>query len=615
MAQLSEHQPVGKEEAKDTPHTEDDQRDQDVVRYVEGLLKKAKRKKAKVTGDQFLKFYKFFRGQQWQRERPSYRSSEVINLIWQSIQAQVPILLDARPKVEFFPQNPADMEIAKILNHMYEHDATRGNWGNKNAELLYDGHIYGTGFSALRYDPDADNGLGMIVKDSLDPLYVYPDPSAKTLDDAAYVIVAEPTCVDKVKTMYPQHKAKIRPDMSEGGKDDRHDRESVKFTTPTDRPGKVEDSGHGDYSFDSDDRVLLITCYVKSDEVIEEEKINEGPEGEEVYYEKRLKFPNGRKIVIANNVVLEDGANELESGQFPYARYINYHDPHQFWGIGDVEPLIKLQESLNKTVSLAMDSLVLMGNPQWLVPHEAGIDTDNLFNRPGAVIEYDGEARPTREQGLGVPPSLTNLTTQYENWMNEMSGMTDVSRGVKPENISAGVAIAQLQEAALTRLRQKTRNFDAYFQELGQRYYTLAIQNYTVPRVIKLTENESANKYFRVSINKEEIEGKVVNTMRVQDIYVEAEPVSKREVMREGEIRNYQIQGSFDVKVGTGSTLPFAKQVKKQELTQLFQLGVIDDETLLRGMDLPNAESIIQKNREMKEAQAQAQAAQGPPPA
>ena len=91
------------------------------VHLVERLFKKAKAHRSRYDKD-WAKFYRLFRGKQWDTPRPSFRHSEIVNHIFKSIQSTVPIQMDARPRFEFLPEEPADFELSEILNQAAEAD-------------------------------------------------------------------------------------------------------------------------------------------------------------------------------------------------------------------------------------------------------------------------------------------------------------------------------------------------------------------------------------------------------------------------------------------------------------------------------------------------------------
>lgn len=614
---LQEHEAPNKDQSQGTmPGYEPTPEEKADIKLVNALLDKSKKWK-KQFDHNWLDDYKMFRGKQWKEQRPSYRHSEVVNMVFSSIQATVPIQLDSRPRIEFLPQNPQNTELAEILNHVVESDWIKHNWLMELAEVVYDSNIYGTGIMSCTFDPDADYGTGSIQIQSEDPFYCFPDPRSKNVNKKSrYFIHAEPEDIDALKTKYPDKAKFFKPDLQDLLQGNKQDLDQIRFKSPTDTKTIME--GSSAYETGDVARCLKITCYMKSDEYIEEQyagKVSPDTGVPETLFRQRLKYPNGRKLVIAGGVLCESGPNPYDDGLFPYAKYINYVLPREFWGMSEVEQLKGPQKIFNKLLSFALDIYTLMGNPIWVVDTTSGIDTDNLFNRPGLVVEKEPGTEAIRQAGLDVSPTLLSLVDRLRNWFNETSGATDVSRGVEPKDITAGVAIQALQEAAQTRIRQKARNLDATLQDVGALYLSRVFQFYSVPKIIRITKNQNAAQYFQFHVETQtDKQGNAI-------LNEAGDPVRKAKVTPydlhpetgqptpSGDSKEFLIEAGFDVRVNTGSALPFAKAEKTNLAVTLFKINAIDRTELLKSVEYPNWEAVSARmdqidQQKMQQAQA-----------
>jgi hypothetical protein len=471
-----------------------------VIKKVDKLFSKAKKFKQQYD-EKWLDFYKMFRGKQWKEQRPSYRHSEVINLVFQTIQSQVPIITDTRPKFEFLPQEPGDYELADILNEMSQAEWVKKNWMYQLTEVLYDSHIYGTGMSELCYDPQK----GGINYKSADPFYAFPDPASKDVNlDSEYFIYAEPMDLTKIKSKWPEKGKYVKADLVDLMRGSKSDLGPIRYKSPTDSRTVVEADGAGSPEVEGKDKALVLTCYYKCGDMEKEAKDTVDENGMALTIEEqKLKYPNGRKVVIANGVLLEDTPNPYEHGMWPYQRLQNYVLPREFWGMGEVEQVEGPQKTFNKLISFTMDVLTLMGNPIWVVDTTAGVDTDNLINRPGAVIEKEPNSEVRRVEGVQLQPYVLQIIDRYKQWFDQIAGSNDITRGLNPSGVTAASAIADLQNAAQTRIRQKSRNLDCYLQQLGEQWVSEAFQFYTAPQVFRLTNKQGAEKYFKFHTNPE----------------------------------------------------------------------------------------------------------------
>ena len=607
---LSEHEAPDSNESAPIGYepTEDEIK---AIKLSDKLFSKAKNAK-KAYDEKWLDYYRMFRGKQWKEARPSYRHSEVINLIFRAIQSEVPILTDALPRPQFIPTEPNDFELAQILNDVLDSDWTYNNWQHNFTETLYDAHFYGTGFGSISYDHDLCYGLGGIVFKSADPFYQFPDPDSRNVnDESRFYIEAEPRNIEILKQKYPDVAQYLKSDVVDLNGKDKSISDQVKFKSPTDNRTLLEGSSH--YDLQAGDEALEITCYVKDLETFEEEQKQDDPEAKTQVFIKKLKYPNGRKIITVNGVLCEDvPMDEHSEGKFPYLRLVNYILPREFWGISEVEQLESPQKIFNKLLSFTLDVLTLMGNPVWVVDNTSGVDTDNLFNRPGLVVEKEPGSEVRREEGVQLQPYVLQMIDRMKTWFDDISGSNDVSRGVRPEGVTAASAIEALQAAAQTRLRQKSRNIDAFMQDFGQMYLSQVFANYNSPRVFRITNNQNVTNYFKFHVDKVvDADGKEQKIARVRS-FQEGEDGNNYL----GEEKQYELKRRFDVKISTGSALPFEKSHVEAQSFNLFDRQIIDAEEVLKNIRYPNAESVTKRMQEKAAIAAQAQMLppQGPPP-
>lgn len=602
---LSEHEsardqtsgPIGYEPTSEEEKT---------IKLVNSLFQKSKNAR-KAYDEKWLDYYRMFRGKQWKDARPSYRHSEVINLIFRSIQSTIPILTDSMPKPEFVPSEPSDFELARILNDILDSDWTYNNWNYQLTEMLYDSHIYGTGFSCIGYDEHACDGIGGVKFESADPFYQFPDPYAIDVNNKSrYHIEAQPVDIEVLKQRYPDKAQYIKADIIDLSKRDRNMGEEVKYKSPTDNRTIFE--GSSAYDLQSRNEALEIVCYLK-DTSFSEDEINEddGLGGVSTKYVQKLNYPNGRRIVLVNGVLCEDKEIDYEDKKFPYARLINYINPRELWGISEIEQLESPQKIFNKLLSFALDVLTLMGNPIWVVDNTSDVDTDNLFNRPGLVVEKNAGSEVRREPGVQLQPYVMQMIGDMKLWFDDISGSNDVSRGVKPEGVSAASAITALQDAANTRIRQKARNIDAFMQNFGQMYLSRVFQYYDTPRVFRITGDDNSIKYFKFHVERT-IDPETNEEYKVAKVREFNQGDDRAYYL--GEEKQYDVRRRFDVKISTGSNLPFEKNRVESQSYSLYDRGIIDAEEVLKNIRYPNAEAVLQR---VAEKQAQAAAMQPPP--
>lgn len=542
----------------------------------------------------WLDYYKMFRGKQWKDERPSFKAAPVFNLIFQTIQGQVPILTDPKPRFEYKARDPNDREFADLLN-----DITEAEWISKNyayglSERLFESHMYGTAISRLDFDEDADHGMGGIVYDGVDVFYFYPDSDAKGIKSKCEVVqVAEPISLKIMRRDYPDKAKFLHDDILDNLDISKNDLQPVRRLSATNDRLLIDQST---YTADWDSKkVLRLTTYFMDYDFEEVEACDkDGNKYDPPLFEKKLLYPKMRKVVTACGVVLCDESNEYDDNEFPFQRLINYILPGEFWGESEIEQISGPQKMYNAVMGFVLDLLALMGNPIWIVDNDANIDTYNLVGKPGLVVEKTKGSEVRRESGVQLQPFVMQLADTIKGTLDQIAGSQDVSRGINPTGVTAAEAIARLQNAAQTRIRQKSKNLDAYLQDLGQQFASRVMQYYTAPRVFRLTDNAGAEKYFRAYFTKNEATGKTVAF--VQKFNAETG-------LLDANYQQYELRAELDVTCDTGTSLTSTKDEVRKDLESLYDRGIIDAEEFLKRIDYPNYQDILQRMAQRQQQQ------------
>lgn len=559
--------------------------------------------------NRWMDYYRLMRGKQWDYRRPKWKNSEVFNLIWQTIQSQIPLQTDVRPRFSFLPKEPSDREFAEILDSIADSDFEQNNWLRTVFEVLYDGWVYGTSFSSMNYSQDENYGMGAAIYVSEDPFHCYPHPDANEINDGESdeFFYARPVETCKVKRAFPERAQYIHADIFDRIKKDKTELGIFHMTYfNSDRQLSEGHWGKHDSGTDDIPRTFVVEAFLKPTEVeeIEDEEKIEDENGEEQTVKKftvKSKYPNGRHIVIANKMILHEGPLPHEDNLIPFSKFNNYILPREFFGVSEIEQLESPQIVFNKILSFMLDGFALTGNPIWIIDSNSEVDPDNLRNMPGGVVEKNPGSEVRRESGVSINPTFFSLFDRVTDLFNTVAGQSEFSQGDAPGGVTAASAIEQLIRASRTRIRQKQRNLDSYMRDAGNQYMNRVFEYYTVPKIFRITNKDGSELFRKFRVERDEQGNKVAVVSDFEE---------RQGGLVEGSERRLILKGNLDVRVTTGSELPFDVADNERKALALFDRGVIDAEEVLTRIEYPNKEKVLDRLAQAQQQAAQ-QAAQG----
>lgn len=477
------------------------------------------------------RYYNLYRGVLDEKDYP-WQSNIFVPYPFSTVETLVPRLTSQKPQIDVMPVEPEDSEKAKVMNDLIDFQ-----WVNMNAhiwmpEAVRSMLIYGTVILKCYWkkevekkqvfenvldgenvDPDLQAELGQVkvenevvtydapCVDVVDLYDFFIDPRATTIENAEYVIHRTYRSLDYLKD---KQKQGIYKNINLV--------ENTTNRTVADDEKEVRRSaaGYNDPSYYTPDDNQI--------EIIE-------------YWE------DGRVISVANrSVIIRDEENPYEHGKKPFTSCVMIKVPHEFYGIGILEPVETLIYELNDRRNQRMDNVTLTLNKQWIVLNGANVDEDELISTPGGVIHSDRPDGVTLVQQSDVTSSSYQEETLIKADIQQTTGVSDFTQGVGSDALANDTAtgISLIQEAGNARFKAIALNIEEMMlRKIGEMMVAMNLQYMTQETVMRIVGQDGATF---VNVSPEEI------------------------------------RGNFDVMIKAGSTLPVNDAVEKKQTMELFQL-------------------------------------------
>jgi len=519
------------------------------------MCKKAREQKT----DRWRKNENLYFGNHWGNSAPGTRwqTRMVYNFPFSAIETILPIIGDFMPVVDIMPKQYNDMYFADMMHKRVQQIAQNSNLYEKILLAVKDSLLYGNGFIEVLPEFKDDRFVGFDIS-VVDPFVVMPERYATdiNLDDGEYFLYAVPMRVSEIKRQFD---VDVKP---EGNLDDY-------------RAFQIEDGD--DYYNDQSgvDMALVIECYS-----------NDDPEN----------YPNGRHTIIAGETLLVD--EPLELYRMPVFMVSNYKSPHQFWGKGEPENVRTIVKTINETMSAIADNIRQTGFPARKITSRAKAKAVRPYTgRPGEEIIVDDPSDVSYEQPPSIPGYIQNFISQNSMFMDSITGIQDVTQGRQPTGVKSGRAIMALQEASQTRIRFKINSeIKRFVREIGE-YMVNLIQIYDT-EISQIREKNIEGQYEFVEYNPQG----VFDANGNPEGSPEFDPLSAKTLQ----------DSEFDIEVASGSRYPGGRLAKEERALELFQAGIYGIEDVVKALDEPDKQSIIERYYErmsaMQGGEEQAQA-------
>lgn len=436
------------------------------------------------------------------------------------------------------------LDKATRVNNLLDFIWSDTRFSRKLPQILLHTFQIGTGVAKVTFDPNniSDAGIGQIETSVVDPFFLYPDPDATCVEDAAYIIEKHPVSVRWVLERYPDRAREFLENVGDSTMED---------------VAKGLDGEQAPRSADEGRSIDILECWYHDSAVIEDE------EGK---VEK--KYPNGRYSIITDTgYFLEDRPCEYET--FPYVLFPEIPTPGEFWGGCTVDRAIPLQQQLNTVLRSIIDNGLWMAHGIWVADKNAGLTAKQLASfGPRSVVIKNSNTEVRRDSGQQVPPHLFQLVEFLSRTLDRVLGMPDVLRGIVPSRQPVQTTMIQ-QDAGEVRTRERERRVEDSLESLGRLWLNLVAVHWTDSRNVRSATPTGGFDMFQLS--KDDLEG-----------------------------------WQFDIFVRPGSTTPMNTDLALQKALELRREGiVIPDEFIVRLAGIPGAETAVREFQQQQMEQMQ----------
>lgn len=446
-----------------------------------------------------------------------------INKILPTIQNRLSRLCKNPPKYDIMPNSndPEDKDAARLGLHVINYMWDKQKINQKRLQLMM--WVQQAGFAYLKtswddcagkpmVDPTSGQAVGYegdVRVDVVSPFEVYQDPLAKSMDEVSWLVHAKVRKLDYFREHYKE------------------------------RGGLVKE----------EDGWLLSAVYEMRINALNKMGISTANTKNQMknaaielaYYEKpSSKHPNGRMVICAGGILLED--KELPIGEIPFAKFDDVLVAGKFFSESVVTHLRPIQDQYNKLITKRSEWTNRMLAGKYIAPRGHGLISEAMNDQSGEFIEYNPVPGAPPPMPMQIPP-IPQYAYAEEDKLNQMfdqiSGINEISRGVLPAAGIPAIGMQFLQEQDETRIGVVTENNEYAYAFVASHILKHIGKFYDMPRLLKISDKGMQNEVM-------EFEGK-------------------------------DLKDNYDVQCIRGSTIPNSKILRRQEILNALGQGLFGD--------------------------------------
>ena len=197
--------------------------------------------------------------------------------------------------------------------------------------------------------------------------------------------------------------------------------------------------------------------------------------------------------------VIQCEKNEL--GFRPYVEIKDRVVPHEFFGIGEVEPLEGPQIEYNHLRNSRIDFVNTVLNPEWIVHSRSGINPAQLIHRPNNIIVTDMDVN-TAIRPLQMPTSpvsgLNEEAQMNKDFQTTSQTIDFTDRGGSQGFTTTATGVASRDAQAGVSANNTVKHLESGIAKVGEYWLKLA-EKFIDDRVVIRYTNENEDRFAELT--------------------------------------------------------------------------------------------------------------------
>lgn len=428
--------------------------------------------------------------------------------IFRVIETITPRMVANEPTGSFYPEESGDVKTGYILNALNKYDWRRAEMFPKLVNFVKSMLIFGTAFGRTYWDFRECEKTRMVPKkiggkmtwspkntekvtytefdgpnfEALNIYDCFPDPNASNMQNMRWFIYRTFRTLKELETEDETRGTGYYKNLDElkrliGDK---------KATISAD---------DGDNFYREHRRVMLSTEELKG-----EDKSNP-----EIVVLRRFGKDKWVDYVPAYNLVIREIENPYFHGELPIIYGVDYPYPGELYGMGEIEPIDRIQRAINAVLNQRLDNVQLTLNTMWKVKKKSGVDMHTLVSKPGNIVTVD---QMDAVEALQVPDVTGATFVQTMNYLTSAlqngSGITDYTIGLNTGSNSANktaTGTRLIQQEANAQFKLKIQLFNhMVIQKIANQWKDMRIQYTTESQMLRIMGKDQI-KYLTENTN------------------------------------------------------------------------------------------------------------------